>query len=748
MEKTKAPARILLILLAVVMVVGAMLPCISVSAESRDESENKTYEIVVAYDNSYSMYNGTDIWCQAKYAMEIFASMLDYDNGDKLTIFPMHPVFVDGTNSGQKAGNTTSVTVDSPEDIDLISKLYTPTAGGTPFTCVENAYSYLLNESGADEKWLIALTDGVYRKGTGGGKEPIIPKQDIQNRLREMSFSGINVQYLAIFDPDTTEKIPNGDIFTTMTVDDVSLNFAGEKDLYADVVQSSDELKIKLIEICNTIFKRDELPISKLQGRTLTLDISMKNLIVFVQGKNAKVTGLEDSEGNKISVLTDSNQRKFSTISCGDNGVGDQYDNTLYGHVLTFGECAKGTYTLNYTDADTIRIFYEPDVLLNVTLLDTEGNVVEPDSDTFEEGDYTLKAEIVDRITGEDVSRAELMGGNVNIDLNIGYEGEDPFSILNGGNFSLKVGDNVKALVTATYLDKYKLTNEDDPSIFPNPFRVIPKGKRLEIAASSEQAGNRYSTMTHGSWKPVRVDLTLAGKPLTDDELAAVKFDIGFKEDAKNPEPPVYKMKLLKGESAAEIYVAKNKDGKYVSPEKGDYEMNISATLEDEYGRPLKDNDAVDIQIRALPIWFVSLIVVFSAVAVVVVCGIPVRPMMLFFGTSDPDVVFKSDVFGISNTRSIELVSGINTIVLEANVKVEPKWFKNSWIKNILRSRDMTYRLTNITLGRNITTLMVSGTKITPKVTELKDVGLTSVKWKEKNTPKTKTASITVNKAS
>ena len=62
-------------------------------------------------------------WSQAKYAMEIFASMLDYrgGNGDKLTIYTMWPVCVDGT----KTGNTTyKVEVANEKDIDKIKNMY------------------------------------------------------------------------------------------------------------------------------------------------------------------------------------------------------------------------------------------------------------------------------------------------------------------------------------------------------------------------------------------------------------------------------------------------------------------------------------------------------------------------------------------------------------------------------------------------------------------------------------------------
>lgn len=44
-----------------------------------DAAKNqKNYDIAIAFDNSGSMYDNR-AWCRAKYAMEIFASMLDYE---------------------------------------------------------------------------------------------------------------------------------------------------------------------------------------------------------------------------------------------------------------------------------------------------------------------------------------------------------------------------------------------------------------------------------------------------------------------------------------------------------------------------------------------------------------------------------------------------------------------------------------------------------------------------------------------
>ena len=77
--------------------------------------------------------------------MEIFASMLDYKGGDKLTIYTMWPVCTDGTKSGS---TSYKVEVSSEKDIDKIKNLYTvydkmpdgiDYLTGTPYEPVEEA---------------------------------------------------------------------------------------------------------------------------------------------------------------------------------------------------------------------------------------------------------------------------------------------------------------------------------------------------------------------------------------------------------------------------------------------------------------------------------------------------------------------------------------------------------------------------------------------------------------------------------
>ena len=120
-----------------------------------------------------------------------------------------------------------------------------------------------------------------------------------------------------------------------------------------------------MVGICNSIFQRSVLPSNRFNGNSLNLDLSMKNVIVFVQVENAKITSLKDAGGREIAILLDSGQRKHSEIRA--KGYGNaKADTTLAGQVVTFDACPKGEYVLSYSGADKIQIFYELFYRLNL----------------------------------------------------------------------------------------------------------------------------------------------------------------------------------------------------------------------------------------------------------------------------------------------------------------------------------------------------------------------------------------------
>ncbi len=620
MSMKKGLLRLSLILMALLFVAGGILPSIGVAAADVVKIE-KTYDIAVAYDNSGSMYDNDDRWCKAKFAMEIFASMLDYGNGDKLTVFPMWEVVTDGSMPPKPDYNTLStkpIEIGSVADINKITNMYTPRPGDTPVSVITQAANHL-RRSSASEKWLIVLTDGdfiddeKYSDFSDEGRNIVIPNSDTKKRLLDIADDGINVQYFMV---GSLDEAVNKD----------KIESEPSKGMYAEYAETSQELQEKLIGICNKIFQRDEL-VGELSGDFLKLEISMKSLIVFVQGEGAKINSLKDKDGNEIEITSDSTQRKYSEYSMPGpyetDRWGNEYapitDTSLYGQVVTFGGCAVGSYTLDITgaDKDKIKIFYEPDVDMQVSVYDKNGAEVNLQESAVVAGDYIVKAKLVDAKTGADITKSPLMGNDVKFDLKLTYDGKNPqtvpIDIEKGSVVSLTPGEKIDTVVTGTYLKDYKISSDDDPSIFPGNIVVIDPEDGLKVKADVLQDNNWYQLSKHKDWKPVRVDLQIDGAPLTDEQLAATVFDVkaeGGKKN-KNGESLKYHVEILEGESAINIHIAEDADGKYVAPKTGKYKLTVTATTIANTGMSLAASDKVSFDIQLLPlivVWAIGIL--------------------------------------------------------------------------------------------------------------------------------------------
>lgn len=543
----------------------------------------KSYEIAVVFDNSGSMYDN-QAWCRAKYAMEIFSSMLNYENGDKLKIFTMWEITTDG--SKPDSGGSYSVEINNKDDIDKISNLYTVKPSYTPFAPVTEAFNYL-KTSKATEKWLIVLTDGEFNQNERGKKEDI----NLQNKLSALASDEIKVQYLGFGEA------------TNLTADEAKGFFTKKS--------SDTSLKDDLIDICNSIFQRSVLPSNRLSGTKLNIDLSMKNLIVFAQGSNAKITSLTDESGNEIKITLDSGQRKFSTIKA--KGHDDApVDKSLAGQVVTFAECPKGNYTLNCSGADAIQIFYEPDIDIKITLTNSEGETVDPSSGEILAGEYTINSTIVDRNTGEDVLNHELMGNDVKLTTFVSTSSSEEYAeYKNGSKINFEPDSSTEVYVEGTYLKKFKITTKGDPNAFPVSLNIIPPPVELNIKTEVLQKDNWYKLSDHEEWEPVKATLSIDGQPLTKEQMSSVKLDVKSDKLACRYEP-------VPDESAYLIYIAQDESGKYVEPSKGRHKLNVSATFVDEYGKETKKSDNVSFEIQnyskiwRILIWIVGILILLA----------------------------------------------------------------------------------------------------------------------------------------
>ncbi|MBE6773394.1 MAG: VWA domain-containing protein [Ruminococcaceae bacterium] len=578
-RKRKVFTRAVSLALAVMMLMS-VFSLAFVADAALVEKTQRTYDIAVAFDNSGSMYDNTQAWCQAKYAMEIFASMLDYENGDKLTIFPMWKVTTDSQPEydANANKNVDPVVIDSKEDINLISNMFTVVAGGTPFEPVEEAFDHL-KKSSKTNKWLIVLTDGKFEKLKRDDKQT--SNVDVQGKLEEYASKKINVQYLAIKTPTSTA---------------VSLE---PRDYLYTAVSEATDLQSDLSEICNRIFKRAVINSKYISGNKITLDISMNNIIVFAQGtdEKVKISGIKNANGESVDRTFDSGVRKYSEISANylkeeaDWNGPPIVDNTLFGHVVTFAACPKGEYTLDCSGAKNIQVFYEPNVDILVTLKDKETGEEVYNSATSEgkievvAGKYRLDCKFVDRLTGEDITKSELLG---NVELNAAVVASDgkEIKVKKDGIVELKADERTTIKVTGKYLDDYKIETEDNKDGFEINISVkIPEVDDLQIDV--EGADNWYTISQNEKWQPMKAKLTLNGQPLTADQMKALEFAVKSSKDSLK-----LRTETLGDESAIMVYIAKDEADNFVKPETGIYTLEFTGQLPaNEYGLRPADSE-------------------------------------------------------------------------------------------------------------------------------------------------------------
>ncbi len=606
MERNKKTfRRVIAVLLAVMMLVSLSAVCFGASA-AKVTKKQKTYDIAVVFDNSGSMYmNGNKAWCQAKYAMEIFASMLSYENGDQLRIYPMWKVVTDGSQPGkegftdEQSADVQPIDIKSKENISLISNMFTISPTNTPFEPVRDAYAYLKG-SKKTEKWLVVLTDGAFDQDKRNQKASI----NLQGELSAMASSDIKVQYLGIGDASSLRANP-------------------EKNLYAKN-SNAQNLQSDLSEICNRIFRRSVLDSKYLKGQSLTLDMSMNSLIVFAQGsdENVRINSLKDKNGNTVNMTLNSEVRKFSEISSNSQSwwdSGSKVDTSLYGQVVTFAGCPKGEYTLDYSGAKNIQIFYEPDVDILVSLKNKENNEevynssMATDKNEISAGEYILDYKVVDNVTGDDVTNSALLG---KIDLSaeiVPSEGE-AYKIKKGGDVKINVDESTYIKVSGTYLEDYTITTDDNKAAFSLKVK-LPEVDKLEM--NIEGADNWYTIKDHEKWQPMKVSFTLNGQPLTEAQMKQLEFTVA-------PSKPslAVKAEKLKGESACAVAIARDKDGNFVQPETGVYTLEFSAKLPDDgYGQRPGDTQTKLFEIQKYAeYWRWLIYVIIFAVIITLFC--------------------------------------------------------------------------------------------------------------------------------
>lgn len=586
----------------------------SASAEQTVSKRNTVYDIAVVYDNSGSMYySGNKAWSRAKYSMEIFASMLDYENGDCLTIFPMWKVSTNSnTGNGGDLSDVSRIDIRNKNDVSKIRNMYTFSPSNTPLEPIDEALEYLTshsdaNGSGEVKKWLIVLTDGEFDEDERGEAIEGVADDLLIERLNKAA-GKVTVQYLGM--------------------GDAAKNLTGNSALAPNVrADKAGETQImdKLVEICNSIFNRPELTDKKyFDGTNLNLPLTMNKLIVFVQGEGAKIEGLVSSDGKQVNKLYDSGSIVTNDISAGGPCAGQgQVDTTLAGQVVTFDHCDIGEYTLKTVNAKKVQVFYEPDIRIDLVVsaeIDGQWQEFTLESGDLTPGVYGITPILVDAVTGENAADSGLLG-KTEIEAILESKSASIPSITigeTGQNITLNGGDIFIVTAHATYLDGEFTITSTDFSGFPSEISCeMPAEHELDVDVSVKEAW--YSLTDIAEWKPIEISVRLDGNKLTDEELSDMissgRLAFEFDKDIPYSGP-----EIIPGESAVNIYIGRNAEGSILKPAKDSYTITATGNAVDEFNREMADSDSETFSVNGLPKWVVWLIgfLIFLLIALLV----------------------------------------------------------------------------------------------------------------------------------
>lgn len=484
--------------ISMILAVFLLMACIFVETPKvyASSKNNESRAIAIVFDNSGSMYeSGNQAWCRATYAMEVFASMLNA--GDVLQIYPMWPITIGDKTYTMEA----PFQITDAKQASTIRDIFTADASGTPIESIDCAASGLQKVQ-ADKKYMIVLTDGGTFSKNGSGLSKDRTRKELDNRVAQYAGEAMTVMYLGI---GSAACMPN--------------SAESEWFVKKQAVNTEDVLST-LTVMCNQIFGRDTLPKSRISGNTIEFDISMSKLIVFVQGDN--ISGLKLT-GGSVGQQVSSQQTMYSTKGAGD--YKSVPDTSLQGMMITYADCAAGTYNIEYTGtATSVEVYYEPDADLDFVFTDAAGNTVDPQA--LYEGDYKVSFGMKDAKTGKLIS-SDLLG-NPKYQGSYFIDGKE-YPITHEGfsgsvDVPLKMGEKFEANLTVTYLSGYTISKDSSDFGWPEGGITVaprPAGDfRLEITGGDSS----YSLQDLEEGGPYIAKVYYQGTQLTGSELESVEL--------------------------------------------------------------------------------------------------------------------------------------------------------------------------------------------------------------------------------
>jgi len=346
----------------------ALLLFFSIPLYGQDaEYSGKSKAIHVVYDDSVSMikdrideshpYIYSDRWAQNKYAMEVFAAMLE--ERDTMSVYYLsHFDYIKPDNPNRGNLNAPPGITIKGSDIERVKKIHDKVteSHNTPFNAVKKAYEDL-RKTNEDEKWLVVLSDGEFNYNDG--EEVAEGSIDVNKYFKNYIYeSNIKIIFFAMGDVAQKRKIDN---------DNERIFFYQARD--------NKEILGQITGICNLIFNRNEFPRSEypaLDMKEIEFDLPMEDILVFAQGPNIKINGIKGA-GSYSPIYTlnvHNTEKEFASININFINDSQVITSNLSGVVAKFKNIPKGKFILDIEGSlsQPVDFYIKPKVNLQIKM--------------------------------------------------------------------------------------------------------------------------------------------------------------------------------------------------------------------------------------------------------------------------------------------------------------------------------------------------------------------------------------------
>lgn len=541
-----------------------------------EETEKNT--IAVVYDDSGSMMKSGDLvdrWCHAKYALEVFSTMMLED--DVMTVYPMNNT---GATFTMKGSDSAEKRKQQVENFEVIY------GSSTPYGSVSSAYSKLAAVNDDSTKWLVVITDGSF-----GGTT----YTNVNNNFEEYAANGINVAYLRIYD--------NADASSTANDRSSKVINQPDKDIYVfEAMKSADTLDC-VNEISNLIFKRQAL--SDYQGvltssgnsLTMNIDVPVSQLVVFAQGEDIQVGDIKGPKNVKknsaIEVETPEVPDNTGNIAKEDMLVADG----LGGVVATYSSSDSdplpaGTYILDISDTSNVEVYCKLAVDVDVKI--TQNGKSTEGSDNIFIGDYEVEIILRDPITGDEIDSSAKLISDAEYDIKVTNTYTDENGNEQTEEKSFDDGSFTDSLLRGDATIEGKIKLGDSYTTFTEEYTVVEELSNLEIQYSCPDGGINFEELDLKN-SGISVKILEDGEVLSKEKAENLEFVI---ETEKNLE-----FEVVQGSDPGTFIIYPMYKGSMDETDNGEIPFIMTATLNmDGQQISVQQEGVIDIYVNLVPL--------------------------------------------------------------------------------------------------------------------------------------------------